>query len=112
MAALTVRYEDDDENPIATVTALHFQATGLDEYDADPEQDDPSHIVEDTYYIKGELGGEELLRSHIFGPSAEGDAYWDDVVLPTDGSWTFSVMQRGENSDSQEATLSVTADAP
>lgn len=112
MPALEVRYEDDSANPIATQTALHLKATGLDPWDADPTQDDPSHVVEDRYYIKASIGSEELLRSHVFAPSAEGDAYWDDVILPQVGTYAVKVMKIGAESDSEAATASITADAP
>lgn len=111
-AAIEIRYEDDDdENPIATITAVHVKATGLDAYSADPTEEDPSHVVDETYYIKASKGSTEKLRSQIFTPSVdEGVGYWDGgLIFPESGSYTFRVMKRGVT-DSQVATQSITVD--
>jgi hypothetical protein len=115
--AIEIRYagfdEDNPPNPIATVTALHFTVSGVDAFTADPTQDDPNAVDLNTYYLKGVKNSIELLRSHVFGPSDDGYAYWDDVVLPASGSYTFSLMQveSGNSGDSEVTTQSITADS-
>lgn len=117
--AIDIRYGDADEdpdnleNPIATITAIHVKATGLDAYTADPTEDDPSHVVDNVYYITASVDGDEVGRSQLFTPSVEGDGYWEGgYTLPTDGSFTFAVMKvdpDGE-SDDEVTTQALTVD--
>lgn len=108
-AAIAARYGgSDDGNPVATVTAVHIEATGLTVNETQTHQ----HIVDGvyaapiTYYLTAECTGVDTLTSIRFqGPAQE----WNDVIFPAAGSWTLHV--RKDSDDSSVASHSVTVDA-
>ena len=108
-AAIALRYEDDTSNPVATMTAVAVQATGLTVQETQTSQ----HIIDGVlaaairYYLTGERVGSDDLVS----PRFEGAAYtWDNLVIPTAGSWTFHV--RKDSDDSSVANSgAITVDA-
>jgi len=80
MATVTVRYEDDDNDPIATVTAVHIVAADFDYVD---ETDNS----ETRYFISAEMSGTEAARSVEF--SGPGPFTWDGWVAPVAGVINF-----------------------
>ncbi len=114
--AVTARTSDDVDDPIVTMTALHVEVSGLDPWTADPQQDDPSHVVQNVYRIFAD--GPQAARddgwSHAFTPSAEGDHEWDGYVFPEAGAATIRVFLLDEDGapDDEVATLSVTVVEP
>lgn len=108
VAAIEVRYEDDTENPVAGVTSIHVKATDLDNVTV-TTVDDEQVRTEHLYYFQVLKGSTEVGRSHVFSPSVEGDAYWDDYTFADDGAHTVKVMEVG-TPDTQAATASVTVD--
>lgn len=107
-AAVTIRYEDDTANPIALLTAVHVEATGLTLNETQTSEGVDEETLADpiTYYIRGRCTGVDDLIS----PRFQGPGYvWDDVIFPAEGSWVVTV--RKDSDDSQVATHSVTVDA-
>ena len=96
---VSVRYEDDTSNPIATRTAMHISAAEVDFVD----ETDNSEI---RYYLSAEHGAFDAARSPVFA----GDYTWDGWVAPTSGLWTFHLRQAAD--DAAVAQAQVTADAP
>ena len=108
-AAIALRYEDDDANPVATVTGLHVEATGLTINETQTSQ----HIIDGVYAdpITYYLSAEHATEDDLISPRFQGaDFTWDDLVLPASGSWTFYV--RKDSDDSDVVSTSKTADAP
>lgn len=98
MATVTVRYEDDDSNPVATVTAVHITASDVDHVD----ESDNSAI---SYYLSAETDDFEAARSVVFsGPSFT----WDGWIAPDAGAWNFFL--RRVSDDVQVANTTVTFD--
>jgi hypothetical protein len=106
---------DDVGNPIKALTAVHVEASGLTPWTADPQQDDPSHTVQNVYRIfaDGPGAARDDGWSPAFTPSAEGDFEWDGYVFPVAGSFTMRVfLLDAEGAPSSSvATHSVTVDA-
>ena len=77
----------------AVVTTFHVEASGLDDtnfssYNASNVPTEPQL----TYYFQFSEGGLVKGRSHVFSSdSSTGKAYWDSVIVPDAGSYTFSV---------------------
>lgn len=98
--AVDLRYEDDTGNPVATVTAVHIEATDLtvNEADGDPI----------TYYLSAEKSGTDSLVSVRF----QGPAFtWDNVIFPDDGSWTVHLRKDADDTSVADSG-SFTVDAP
>ncbi len=107
-AAVALRYEDDDENPVATTTAVHIEATGLTVNETQDAEGISAETPPDpiTYYISAEKSGTDSLVSVRF----QGEEFtWDNVIFPDDGSWTVHV--RKDSDDSSVANVAVTVDA-
>jgi len=100
MVAVALRYEDDTENPVATVTAVHIEATGVDYVD----ETDNSEV---RYYISAEHATADDAKSVVFA----GDFTWDNWVAPDDGAWTFH-LRKDEDDSSVANSGAITFDAP
>lgn len=87
MATVTVRYEDDTANPIATVTAVHIEAASVDYVD----ETDNSEI---RYYLSAEHASYDNAKSEVFA----GDFTWNGWVAPTSGAWTFHLRKVADDS--------------
>lgn len=89
--AVSVRYEDDTSNPIATRTAVHVSATDVDFVD----ETDNSEI---RYYIAAEgatyTGQSPAPRSEVFA----GDFTWNNWVAPAADDWTFHLRKVSDDS--------------
>lgn len=100
MATVTVRYEDDDSNPIATQTACHIVASDFDYVD----ESDDSEI---RYYLSAETDDFEAARSVVF--SGPGPFTWDGWIAPDAGTWNFFLRRASD--DVQVANTSKVFDA-
>jgi len=98
MATVTIRYEDDTSNPVATLTAVHSNANSVDGVDETTN-------AEVRYYLSAECTGQDTAKS----PQFSGDFEWDGWVFPAAGSWTLHLRQVSD--DSSVADLAVTVDA-
>jgi hypothetical protein len=100
MATVTVRYEDDTENPVAKMTAVHIAAASVDNVD----ETDNSEI---RHYLTAECTDQDTAKSVVFA----GDFTWDGWVAPAAGDWTFHL--RKDSDDSSVANSgAITFDAP
>lgn len=109
VAAIDIRYEDDTGNPVATETAVHIEATGLDFIDEtqDPEADPAQNPIRSFYLSAEKAGVTDEHRSPVF----QSDRYtWDGWIAPESGPWTFHA--RLVSDDSSVASASQTFDAP
>jgi hypothetical protein len=108
-AAIAARYGgSDDGNPVATVTAVHIEATDLTVNETQTAQNiiDGVYAAPITYYLTAECTGVDTLTSIRFqGPGYE----WNDVIFPAAGAWTLHVRQ--DSDDSSVANVAVTVDA-
>jgi len=98
-ASVTVRYEDDSSNPVATRTAVHVTATGFDYVD----ETDNSEI---RYYLSAETDDHDAARSVVF--SGPGPHVWDGWIAPDPGAWNFFLRQAAD--DVQVANTTLTYD--
>lgn len=102
--AVTVRYEDDTANPIATRTAVHITATEVDFVD----ETDNSEI---RYYLSAEGASytdeSPAPRSEVFA----GDFTWNNWVAPAADDWTFHLRKVSDDSSVADSGA-VTFDAP
>lgn len=96
---VTLRYEDDSDNPVATRTAVHITASDVDVVD---ETDNSIN----RYYLSAESAVHDAARS----PEFEGNYTWDNWVAPTSGVWTFRLRSAAD--DSNVAQVAKTFDAP
>lgn len=101
MAVVTVRYEDDDSNPVATKTAVHITASGFDYVD------ETDNSIE-NFFLSAETDDHEAARSVVF--SGPGPFVWDNWIAPDAGVWNFFLRQ--ESDGVQVAVATVTFDAP
>lgn len=79
------------------LTASHIYVTGCDS--------NAANGTEITYRIRARQTGVDDLISHAFSPSFDGKHQWDNVIFPTDGTWTVTL--RKSSDDSEVATASV-----
>jgi hypothetical protein len=100
MVAVNVRYQDDTENPVATRSAVHIEATAVDITD----ETDNSAI---NYYISADHATADQARSVVFS----GDFTWDGWVAPESGAWTFN-LRKTEDDSSVADSGAITFDAP
>ena len=52
-----------------------------------------------VYYFRLAQAGQDNLESHRFSVSADGDAWWDNVILPAAGTWTLSLRDASDDSE-------------
>lgn len=107
-AAIAARYEDDTENPVATVTAVHIEATGLTVNETQDSEGISAETPPDpiTYYISVEKSGQDSLVSVRF----QGEEFtWDGLIFPASGTWAMKV--RKDSDDSQVVSANITVDA-
>ena len=97
--AVSIRYEDDTANPVATKTAFHITGSGADYVD---ETDNSIN----RFYLSAEHGSYDAARS----PEFEGDFLWDNWIAPVAGLWTFHLRQVSD--DAAVAQAQLTFDAP
>jgi len=97
-------------DPAAPVAVQDFCVVSVEEADNNDASayDDEVYPTEPEvrYYLTAELGGDELLRSHVFSTNADGTHEWINVLFPEAGSW--SVVLRDASDDSSVASASVT----
>jgi len=102
--AVSVRYEDDSANPIATRTAVHISATDVDFVD----ETDNSEV---RYYISAEgaayTAESPYPRTEVFA----GDFTWNNWVAPAADDWTFHLRKVSDDSSVADSGA-VTFDAP
>lgn len=95
---------------IHTTTACRVTCTGV------PSNNTAAYAVPDdafdyptepaiTYYFRFAKSGADSLISPVFTPASDGTAAWDDVIVPSAGTWTLTIRKASDNS--QVATASV-----
>jgi len=104
MATVTVRYEDDTANPIATRTVVHITA-------ADVDFVDEATNGEIRYYISAEgatyTAESPFPRTEVFA----GNFTWNNWVAPAADAWTFHLRKVADDS-SVANSGAITFDAP
>jgi hypothetical protein len=89
--SVTLTYEDDTANPVATKTAMNINAVDTDDLT--------------RYYLSAEKTGEDTAKSPVFA----GDYTWLGWIAPSAGEWTFHL--RAEEDDNSAANVVKTFDA-
>ncbi len=108
MAAVTIRYggQDEDEDVIARVTAVHVSSTELpSNTDTGYDPDNYPASPEVLYYFQAELAGQDDLRSQVFAPD-DGHGEWQGLIFPVAGAWTIHCRKVAD--DTSVANLAVT----
>ena len=106
VAAIAARYEDDTDDPIATVTAVAIEATGLTVNETQTSDNIEDEVAADpiTYYLTAEKAGSDDLVS----PRFQGAAFtWDNVIFPDNGTWAMHVRKDEDDSSVVSANLDV-----
>jgi len=99
MATVTVRYEDDTANPVATITAVHINAVDVDGVD----ETDNSEI---RYYLSSEASGVTSAKSQEFS----GDFTWHGWIFPEAAAWTIHLRKVSDDSSVADSGA-ITVDA-
>ena len=74
------------------MTVVRVDVTGLPDTDFGT-YNPANHPAEPVwvYYITGSKSGTVYLKSHTFTPAQDGTHSWNSVVLPSSGTWVFTV---------------------
>ena len=87
MATVTLVYEDDTANPVATMTAVNIVSASVDSVDEATD-------AEITYYLSAECTGQDTAKSPVFS----GDYTWLGWIAPAAGAWTFHLRATADDS--------------